>query len=233
MAFLIAFVGSEATGKSTILAEVDAWLRPVRPVLRIHVGKPPSTALTFVPHVLLPALRALFPRQRTLRVQRESSEAAQQHDRSFPLLFGIRSVMLAYERKALVRKAMRGDRDTIVLCDRYPSRSRGAPDGPQLATPDRRRTARRALAWLEARLYQGVPTPDLVFHLWAPLGVTLARNAAREKREPGSYVRFRHELSERFDFEPERVRRIDTDRDLNAVVEEIQEVIGGRLTIAD
>ena len=42
-------------------------------------------------------------------------------------------------------------------------------------------SVRRVLAALEDRLYRDIPTPDLVFHLTAPLDVTLARNAARAK----------------------------------------------------
>ena len=55
-------------------------------------------------------------------------------------MFGIRSVMLAYERRALLTHAFAlSANGTIVLCDRYPSSRSGAPDGPQLghlAAPD-------------------------------------------------------------------------------------------------
>jgi hypothetical protein len=232
MAILIAFVGAEASGKSTILDRVDRWLRPDHPVVRVHAGKPPSTMLTFLPHALLPALRALLPGQRTVPVQGLMLRAG--GDRRFPLAFGLRAVMLAYERRAVLRRAARSGPGTVVLCDRYPSREPGGPDGPQLGVPSGpggRGPVRAALARLERRLYAEVPTPDVVFHLRAPLEVTLARNASRDKREPEPYVRFRHELSERFVTEAP-VHRIDTDRDLEAVVEEIQEVIGGRLRTA-
>jgi thymidylate kinase len=82
------------------------------------------------------------------------------------------------------------------------------------------------LARMEDRLYRDIPPPDLVFHLSAPLEVTLARNAARNKREPEDYVRFRHELSSRLRFDGTPVYRVDTDRDLGLVVQEIEGVIG-------
>ncbi|MDQ4108927.1 MAG: hypothetical protein M3138_09010 [Actinomycetota bacterium] len=228
-ATLIAFVGSEATGKSTILNEVESWLGRSHRVRRIHAGKPPSTPITFVPHVLLPAIRRLFPEQRTLRVEERYEDDHAPTRNTFPLLFGLRSVMLAYERRALISRAMRSGRGTVVLSDRYPSDTSGAPDGPQLAhlpMPSGRFSIRRVIARVEGRLYRDIPAPDMVFHLTAPLEVTLARNAARDKREPEDYVRFRHALSSRLRFEGAPVLPIDTDRDLELVVQEIEGVIG-------
>jgi thymidylate kinase len=234
-ATLIAFVGSEATGKSTILSEVESWLGRSHRVRRVHAGKPPSTPITFVPHVLLPAIRALFPEQRTLRVEERYEDDHASTRKTFPLLFGVRSVMLAYERRALISRAIRSGRGTVVLSDRYPSDTSGAPDGPQLAhlpMPSGRFSVRRVLARLEGRLYRDIPAPDMVFHLTAPLGVTLARNAARDKREPEDYVRFRHALSSRLRFDGAPVFPIDTDRDLALVVQEIEGVIGDRRATA-
>jgi thymidylate kinase len=233
-ATLIAFVGSEATGKSTILNEVEGWLGRTQRVRRVHAGKPPSTPITFVPHVLLPAIRRLFPEQRTLRVEGRNEDGDGSTRKTYPLLFGVRSVMLAYERRALISRAVRAGRGTVVLSDRYPSDTSGAPDGPQLAhlpMPAGRFSVRRVLARMEGRLYHDIPAPDLVFHLSAPLEVTLARNAARDKREPEDYVRFRHELSTRLRFDGAPVYPIDTDRDLELVVKEIEGVIDdGRAT---
>jgi thymidylate kinase len=92
--------------------------------------------------------------------------------------------------------------------------------------PSGRFSFRRMLARMEDRLYRDIPVPDLVFHLSAPLDVTLARNAARSKREPEGYVRFRHELSSKLRFDGAPVYRVDTDRDLELVVQEIEGVIG-------
>jgi hypothetical protein len=212
------------------LDEVERWLSGSRRVRRIHAGKPPSTPLTSIPHALLPALRSLFPEQRTLRVE-ERYEGGDAAGTTYPLLFGIRSVMLAYERRALLRRAVRDGAGTVVLSDRYPSDASGAPDGPQLThlpMPRSGFSLRRLLAAIEGRLYRDIPTPDLVFQLTAPLEVTLARNAAREKKEPEDYVRFRHELSSRLRFDGASVYPIDTDRDLDQVVRDIELLIDAR-----
>jgi thymidylate kinase len=232
----IAFVGSEASGKSTILNEVESWLGRDREVRRIHAGKPPSTWLTLIPHALLPTFRALFPEQRLLRVEAKMEEEPPARG-GYPLLFAFRSVMLAYERRALINGALRRSRQgTIVLSDRYPSDTGGAPDGPQLGhlpLPSGRPSARRVLAALEGRLYRDIPPPDIVFHLSAPLEVTLARNAVREKREPEGYVRLRHAMSADLHFEGSVVHRVDTDKEFESVVVEIKDAIRGALDGSD
>jgi len=224
----IAFVGSEASGKSTILNEVEAWLGRDHEVRRIHAGKPPSTWLTFIPHTLLPTFRALFPEQRLLRVEAKMEEEPSARG-NYPLLFAFRSVMLAYERRALILGALRRSREgTIVLSDRYPSDTGGAPDGPQLGHPPLRSgrpSVRRILAVLEGRLYRDIPPPDMVFHLSAPLEVTLARNAVRQKKEPEGYVRLRHAMSAELRFECSVVYRVDTDKEFDSVVGEIKHAI--------
>ncbi len=65
----------------------------------------------------------------------------------------------------------------------------------------------------------------------APLDVTLARNAARAKTEPEPYVRFRHSLSSDLEFDGASVHRVDTDRPLEAVVREVEEVLRQGLSL--
>jgi thymidylate kinase len=226
---VIAFVGSEATGKSTLLGDAERWLGQHYTVRRIHSGKPPPTWLTSVPQRLLPFLRALLPSQRSMSVGYRYAKIDDSEEKTFPLLFGIRSVMLAYERRALLIRAFRqAANGSIVLCDRYPSSSDGAPDSPQLAhlpTPPGRLAVRRRLSDLESRLYREIPRPDLVIHLTAPLDVTLARNAARAKTEPEEFVRFRHPLSDGLEFPGVPTRRIDTDRPFETIVTEVRKAI--------
>jgi thymidylate kinase len=231
---VIAFVGSEATGKSTMLAEMERWLGEHYSVRRVHAGKPPSTVLTALPNLLLPALRSLLPEQRSTRViarYASGGEGGKKRE-SYPLLFGIRSVLLAHDRRALLTRAFASSANgAIVLCDRYPSTESGGPDGPQLALPDAPSCGpvRRWLADCEARLYRDIPPPDLVIHLTAPLEVTLERNRARAKTEPQEYVVLRHLRSSVLHYDRVRVRRVDTHRPLHESTREIREIIWGAL----
>jgi thymidylate kinase len=223
---LIALVGSEATGKSTLLDEVQSWLSRHYTVRRIHAGKPPSTLLTLLPHTFLPVIRRVFPEHRSTRVQAQHAKTT---EREASLLFALRSAMLAYERRMLLARASAWSKQgEIALSDRYPSLKGGAPDSPQLSHlpgPSGRISLRRWLTGLEARLYRDVPNPDLVIYLTAPLEVTIARNEARDKTEAEEYVRFRHTLSSNPEFNGVEVKRIVTDKPLEDSVQEVKEAI--------
>jgi thymidylate kinase len=223
---IIAFVGSEATGKSTVISEIAGWFGDHFTLCLIHAGKPPSTMLTWAPHRLLPVLRRLFPRQRSSHVESAYRDTPGRND-SYPLAFALRSVMLGYERKVLLQRAARyAAAGTIVLSDRYPSDGVGAPDGAQLTgVPEASDGLRRRLAAQEARLYNKMPAPDLVLFLTAPLDVTIERNAAREKVEDEAFVRTRHALSEHIDFSTAPVALIETDRPFEDVLRDIKNAI--------
>ena len=232
---MIAFVGSEATGKSTLLAEMKEWLGEHFDVEQIHVGKPKSTPLSFVPNVFVPTLRSLLPGSRTTNIEAQKTlgELPEKSESDFPLTFGVRSALLAYDRRALLTRAYgQAANRTIVLCDRYPSALNGAPDSPQLPQLNGSSNAdpiRHQLAQIENRLYQEIPPPDLVIYLNAPLEVTIARNANRGKEEPEEYVRRRHARSSNLAFENTKVYKINTDQPFNQTLREVKRVIWNTL----
>jgi thymidylate kinase len=226
---VIAFVGPEASGKSTVVGEMERWLGAYYTVKRVHAGKPPATVLTLIPHALLPLLRALMPGRRSTRVGARYQERADRpaDQASYPLTFALRSVMLAYERRALLAHAFADAANgAIVLSDRYPSVGATAPDGAQLGHhPVGSDPIRRWLRSLEGRIYSDIPSPDLVIQLTAPLEVTLARNAVRPAAEPEHYVRSRHSRTESLVFDRAPVHEIRTDRPLDDVVRDVKQVI--------
>lgn len=232
---VIAFVGPEATGKSTLLSEISHWLGEHFAVERIHAGKPTSTTLTALPNLLLPVLRSMLPAYRSTRLETKYSagKRPEKSNNNFPLIFAIRSVLLAYDRRSLLARAFgRAANGTIVLCDRYPSLLSGAPDSPQLshlAVPPGHYSVRRRLAHTEARLYREIPPPDLVIYLSAPLEVTVLRNATRGKKEPEDYVRRRHAQSSNLEFGKTPIYKINTDQPLDQTVLEVKKAIWNAL----
>lgn len=232
---IIAFVGSEATGKSTLLSEMNKWLGEHFEVDQIHVGKPKSTLITALPNLLLPALRTLIPTQRSTHIESDlvASDESEKPTKKAPMLFAIRSALLAYDRHALLTRAYsQAANGVIMFCDRYPSTQSGALDSPQLGhlpIPDGQFSLRRFLTALEARLYRDIPEPDLVIYLTAPLDVTLARNAARGKKEPEDYVRRRHARASNLDFGKAVVHRVNTDQPFEATLQEIKQVVWNAL----
>lgn len=228
---VIAFVGPEATGKSTLLTATRRWLGGHFVVNQIHAGKPKSTFLTMLPNVLLPLLRSALPKYRPSKVATNHAalEQSQTTLKVYPLISAIRSVFLAYDRRALLSRAFaRAANGNIVLCDRYPSMSAGAPDGPQLQQfeiDSKRYPLQFWLARIEKRLYQEIPAPDMVISLQVPLEVALLRNKNRGKEEPEDYVRFRHSLASNLKYGNAPIYTINTDQSLDATVLEVKKNI--------
>jgi len=228
---VIAFVGPEAVGKSTLLKLTGRWLGEYFIFEQIHAGKPKSTLLTLLPNVFLPLLRNALPTYRPSKIDtRQASDGlSQKSSEVYPLISAIRSVFIAYDRRALLSRAFaRAANGSIVICDRYPSISKGAPDGPQLQQSlidPKRYPIQSWLAHTEKRLYQEIPAPDMVISLHVPLEVAILRNKNRGKEEPEEYVRFRHSLASNLEYGNAPVYEINTDQPLNMTVLEVKKYI--------
>lgn len=232
---LVAFVGPEATGKSTLINEVSGWLNQHFAVERIHAGKPCSAKMTLLPNIVMPLLRVLAPALRPSNVEgrRIRRQANTRAPWVFPITFAIRSVLLAYDRRALLSRAFaRAANGTIVLCDRYPFVAPGAPDGPRLIytpLPRNRYPIRNMLAALELKLYQQIPDPNLVICLKVPVEIAIARNRARGKREPEDYVRRRHSAGVQVPLGRTPVHMIDTNHQLEETLRNVKKTIWNTL----
>ena len=231
---MVAFVGSEASGKSTTVSQIGQWLSEYLDVRICHAGKPPSTWLTFIPRLFLPLLRKRLPHMRTNTItESDSSQAtAKSRDRDKPpsLIFMARSVMVAFDQLHALQRAFRqANRGAFVICDRYPSAVLGGMDGPRLdpaAFPND--PIRRRLAELETRIYAAVPRPDLVFRLDVPLELAVWRNATRHKPgepEDEAYVRRRYVLVSKWAIPNARVEHIDTTRPLEETLLKIKRAV--------
>jgi O-antigen/teichoic acid export membrane protein/thymidylate kinase/energy-coupling factor transporter ATP-binding protein EcfA2 len=192
---VLAFVGPDASGKSTMVAESARWLGRTFPVVVAHLGKPPSTYLTLLPNFAGRLLGRVAPRLRTFH-QRPAPAGTK--GRGQGLLYRLRAVLLAWDRRALaLRLARKAQRGWLVICDRYPTACVGAPDSARLRMPE----PERGLSWLhtwvariESRLYRDIPEPAIVLRLNAPLALTVDRNRQRDKpgKEGDDFVARRH-----------------------------------------
>jgi thymidylate kinase len=225
---LVAFVGPEATGKSTLITEASRWLGEHFAVERVHAGKPRSTLMTLLPNTIVPLLRIATPGQRPSEL--EARHATNDHDGRapwvYPLTYAVRNVLLAYDRRVLLMRAFaRAANGTIVLCDRYPYIARGAPDGPRLMhypLPRDRYPIRNMLATLERRLYLQMPSPDLIISLNTPVEIAIARNRTRGKHEPEEYVRRRHSAAASIPVDKTLVCPINTNRQLDQTLRDVK-----------
>jgi thymidylate kinase len=195
---VIAFVGGDATGKSTLTEESAHWLGQALAVRTVHAGKPPAGWLTLPLRAALPVARGLLPGRR-----RERTELHGTPGREPGLLEAVRAVALAWERCGLLVRARRhAASGEIVICDRYPSEDPGAMDSPRLREPAGARRGPRAalvrrLALMEQGLYRRIPPPDLVLRLRVSLETARRRNRERPKRDKHGedYLEFRHRQS--------------------------------------
>lgn len=173
---ILAITGLDGAGKSTMIGMADQWLSPHFHVVTLHVGRPPATALTLWSRFFL------YIRKVNERRNKKNRPASSQTVKSTGLIWAIRFALLAYERYRLLRYAEKQVRQgRLILCDRYPSLSRGKMDSPRIEVNEKSGRLVKYLAQLEQRWYSMMPEPDLLLHLTVPLELALERNRNRVK----------------------------------------------------
>jgi thymidylate kinase len=199
---IVTLVGPKGTGKSTIGRELAARLGRHLLVLRIHAGKPPATALSFLPRLFVPIARSLLPHERL--AEYEKPERRQR--KTYSIVYVLRMALLAYERRKLLFRALRAATSgAIVISDRYPSDVVGAIDSPCFDREASEKSNFRLKRWFMAKelaLYRALPKPWLVLRLVAPIETALQRDAGRVKRggPNAEAVRRRWDLETRAEF---------------------------------
>jgi len=232
---IIALVGPEASGKSTLAEEIKKWLGEYFAVYAVHAGIPPYTWLTFLGHLFIAAGKALFPQYRTSNIESKGYENGQEKRLKGLTLFiyALRSLMIAWDRSQLLEKINRLSRKgRLIICDRYPTTVVGAMDSPRL-DPERYAGFIGALASLENRLYEKMPAADLVIKLNVPVEIALRRNITRNKKgaEGEDYIRRRHAQVEKNGYPQACVVTIDTEHSLRETVPHIKKVLWHRLSL--
>ncbi len=223
---IIALVGPQATGKSTLASSVQAWLGQELSVQCIHAGKPPSTMLTWLPNNLIPLARKIFTGYATVKIEK-AAEDNKQHD--FPLIFIIRKIILAHDRHRLLRNAYRKSRNGMIfISDRYPSDEIGAIDGATFrdeSIKQQRSSLKRFLMRIERKIYRDICPPDLVLELTVSVEKAVLRNKLRDKEgdQTTEYVQMRHSMKYTPHFKRCPVIKISTDRDFEQTLIDVKQ----------
>jgi thymidylate kinase len=229
---IVAFIGPEASGKSTLVAETSRWLGHIFDVHTIHAGTPPASLLTAIPTLLLPLLRSTLPRYRTGNIEAEEVPVLAGRGGLGFWFYLVRCVALGYDRARLLRRAGRlKNAGAIIVSDRYPTTHLGFVDSrqldeSQLAAASNTLAAR--LARLERKLYASIPPADLVITCQVPMAMMLRRNAARQKLggpEPDDYVRRRHIQFVRRLPDELQTHLLDTTQSLDDVLRTVRRMI--------
>jgi thymidylate kinase len=237
---IVAIVGADATGKSTLVSETSRWLRKNFVLNTVHAGKPPSTFLT-VPVNLLLALQH--------KLRRKSKSAGKLKKGTSPdvslgdvernslnsLIYAIRAVGLSWDRRSLLRKVRRASANgEIIVCDRYPTNVYGRMDSPRLLEDSTQRgflpSIYNWLARMERALYRQIPPPDIVLQLSVSLETAKKRNAAREILDDEIYLQNRHQLAKEWFMPGTRsIQGIDTDLPLPETLRAVKQAVWSAL----
>jgi thymidylate kinase len=204
---VIAFIGPEATGKTTLVSEIEAWLGKSFAVGTVHVGKPPSTWVTKPINLLLPLMRILVPQLRTSRIEAhvqtiDKKQPSVKESGLSAMAYSIRSVLLAWDRQKLLEKVKYSrSNGELIICDRYPSEEVRVMDSRRLLKKTDQAGGFRGfqslyntLARVEEHLYRQMPPPDIVLRLSVSIETAKERNRKRIKpgKESDHYLESRH-----------------------------------------
>jgi thymidylate kinase len=160
---LIAVVGGDGSGKTTVINGLEAWLSKKFEVTRLHMGKPRWSVLTILVRGLL--------KIGTLLHLHSFKEYSYEDPSQFPgNAWLVRTVCTAHDRYRAYLMARRiASNGGLVICDRYPLPGFLAMDAPQCAGIMKRfERSGRFLKWLkslEQGWYRQIAMPDLLIVL--------------------------------------------------------------------
>jgi thymidylate kinase len=182
---LIAVVGADGAGKTTALEALHRWLSPHFRVVKIHMGKPRWSWITFPVKGLLK-----IGRWAEILTRGRAPEGDASLEGAGVLRRLAWRTVTARDRYLASRRARRiAARGALVLCDRFPLPEIRTMDGRsdgRLSAAARTRPA-RLLAGLEERYYAAITRPDLL------LVLSVRPELALERRpeDPEDRVRLR------------------------------------------
>jgi hypothetical protein len=209
---IVSFVGSEASGKSTLSENVSTWLAGDFNVVKIHLGKPPKTIYTRGPYLLI-SIYSFLKRQistsKVAAIKSSRKDYLGNLNEPHPIVAFLDAIDRFCLIKKCVRKMLNG---AVIVTDRYPEQKIGGLDGPRIInqSPFYQRLAKQ-----EKLFYSMFAPSDIIFRVMAPLEVTLKRNSERDAPEPDDFVKMRYAKAEQLTYPGIRVVNVDTTKKID------------------
>jgi thymidylate kinase len=221
---MIAVVGADGAGKSTVVDGLCTWLSKDFAVTKVHLGKPPrswtTVAITAVAKLRL-ALVAVLGRRSSLRDGRTASSPSK--------LRMLLAVATARDRYTLYRKGRRiASNGGLVICDRFPLPQLTLMDAPRVErtiAPGIRTPLARRLASAERRYYQALTLPDVLIVLRVDPEIAVAR----KPEEPPDFVRARWRDIWEVDWQAVPAHVVDASRSAADVLSEVKALVWAEL----
>lgn len=184
---IIAFLGADGSGKSTLCQDINKWLSPKLDVLPAYFGSGdgPKSVLRAGLQAVSRALKRFAGKRSQTNGPTNQGEATSTGKQPNPLrvLFHVMWVLsLARERRQNLKRIWRGrDQGLYVVCDRFPQNQvMGFNDGPLLSlwlTSDNPILARLARWEHELFSWADRNPPDIVIKLVVSPDVALGRKS--------------------------------------------------------
>ena len=216
---LVAICGLDGSGKSSLVSALQTNFSENFSTKVVHLGRPKSTIFTFFFNLLV-LMYSFFKRVKVTQAGMNLVTPS----KKISVIYAIRSVLLAYDRKSLSDKAHNLSRDGyIVICDRYPGLEIGKMDSPRIPEIESRGLLYQFCYNLEQKLYSSIKQAKFVFQLSVPLEVAIHRNNLRNKfgKETEDELRERFSVNSEAKFLGENYHIIDASASFDTVQKEV------------
>ena len=216
---MVAICGLDGSGKSSLVSALQINFSENFSTKVLHLGRPTSTIFTF----FFNSLVLMYSFVKRVKVTQARMNLVTP-SKNISLIYAIRSVLLAYDRKSLSDKAHNLSRNGyIVICDRYPGLEIGKMDSPRIPAIESRGLLYQFCYNLEQKLYSSIKQAKFVFQLSVPLEVAIHRNNLRNKfgKETEDELRERFTVNSEAKFLGENYHIIDASASFDTVRKEV------------
>lgn len=224
---LIAFVGGDGAGKSTVAEHTGRWLAAGFDNTIVHLGRARWSLITLALKGGMAVGRfvGLFP---SLRGSKYLSLEGELELPGYPWLLW--NVLTARDRyRAYTRARRAAARGTLVICDRFPLpflRSMDGPRATRLANHAGLSAMARRLVDRELRYYARIRYPDILIALRVDPDVAVARKRGEDEE---GFVRPRSEEAWTIDWSSTSADVVDAGQPLEEVLGRVRSLIWARL----
>ena len=221
---VISVCGLDGSGKSSIIKALGDKFSKNFTIKTLHLGRPSSNILTFIPNLFIRAY-SFF---KMLNSSRNPIFKKTARNNNISIIFAIRSVLLAYDRKVETKKALKfSKKGFIVLCDRYPGIEIGKMDSPRILEDKGRGYLYNLCYKIEQKIYHSIVPAEIILHLKIPLEKAIERNNKRVKlgKETESELRERYKINSQVLFKGNKYLHVDASYTFEEVLSEISNEI--------